>query len=71
MNTTQHTTDHLYIHDDGRCTCAKHAGAELATSIKYNPTAQFHRTPRGTWERFTVNDIRLFCTDIDCEECPR
>ena len=44
------TTTHLYLNDDGRCTCADHAGMMLAASIKKTPDAQFHTTTDGTWE---------------------
>jgi hypothetical protein len=61
----------LYLNDNGRATCAEHAGAYLKTSILSTPDAQFHATPLGTWERFTADDIRLFGDDIDCETCAR
>lgn len=64
------TTD-IYLDDNGRCTCADHAGEYLAASLKANPGAQFHRTPLGTWERFTADDIRIFGDDIECDECSR
>jgi len=59
----------IYLNDNGRCTCATHAGHELAMSIKANPTAQFHPTTFGTWEQFTADDIRVFGDDIDCDRC--
>ncbi len=64
-------TNHLYLDDNGRATCADHAGAYLKTSILSIPDAQFHKTPLGTWERFTADDIRLFGDGIDCETCAR
>ena len=74
MATTTHhketamTTD-LYLNDNGVATCADHAGAYLKASITTNPTAQFHKTPLGTWERFTAADIRIFGDDINCDCC--
>lgn len=60
----------LYIHDDGNCTCAAHAGAMLSASIAKTPNAQFHTTTTGTWERFTADDIRVFgADDIHCDRC--
>ena len=67
--TTTTITNHLYLNDNGRCTCGNHAGAYLAASITANPNAQYHQTPLGDWERFTADDIRLFGDDISCEQC--
>ncbi len=61
----------LYLDDNGRATCAEHAGAYLKANIRFAPDAQFHRTPLGTWERFDADDIRLFGDEIDCETCAR
>lgn len=61
----------IYLDDNGRCTCAAHAGESLAASLKANPLARFHETPLGSWEAFDATDIRLFGDDIDCEECAR
>jgi hypothetical protein len=61
----------IYLDDNGRCTCANHAGEYLRKSIEEKPDAQFHKTPLGTWEKFGANDIRLFGDDINCEECAR
>jgi hypothetical protein len=61
----------IYLNDNGRCTCADHAGEYLRTSIMEKPNAQFHKTPLGTWEKFSADDIRLFGDEINCEECAR
>ena len=61
--------DALYLDDNGRCTCADHAGEYLKASIAAKPDAEIHETPLGTWERFTAHDIRIFGGGIDCEEC--
>jgi len=63
-------TDTLYLDDNGRATCAEHAGHELAASLSAHPDAQFHQTTLGTWERFTSDDIRAFgADDIYCDRC--
>jgi hypothetical protein len=59
----------IYLNDNGRATCALHAGEYLKSSIRSNPNAQLHATPIGTWEKFTADDIRIFGEDINCEEC--
>ena len=69
MNTT--TTTAIYLDDNGRATCADHAGEYLRASIAAKPDAQFHTTPLGTWERFTADDLRIFGDDIDCDCCAR
>jgi hypothetical protein len=61
----------MYLNDNGRCTCADHAGEYLRKSITEKPDAQYHKTPLETWERFSADDIRLFCDEINCEECAR
>jgi hypothetical protein len=59
----------IYLNDNGRCTCPDHAGEYLRKSIEEKPDAQYHKTPLGTWERFSVEDIRSY--GIDCDECAR
>lgn len=61
------TTDHLYLNDNGCCTCSDHAGHYLTASLKQNPNAQYHPTPLGTWEQFTADDIRSY--GLDCDKC--
>ena len=61
----------MYLNDNGRCTCADHAGEYLRKSIEEKPDAQFHETPLGSWEKFDADDIRLFGDEIHCEECAR
>jgi hypothetical protein len=65
------TSTAIYLNDNGRATCADHAGEYLRASIAADPTAQFHTTPLGTWERFTADDIRIFGEDINCDCCGR
>lgn len=75
------TAHAVYLDNGGRCTCARHAGHELAASIAANPDARYHITPLGDWERFThqsVRDVLGLDTDADvtkfyptCEECER
>ena len=48
----------IYLNDNGRCTCADHAGEYLRKSITEKPESQYHKTPLGTWERFDADDIR-------------
>jgi hypothetical protein len=59
----------IYLNDNGRCTCAAHAGEYLRASIAAKPDADIHETPLGSWERFTADDIRIFGADLDCETC--
>jgi hypothetical protein len=59
----------IYLNDNGRCTCADHAGEYLRKSIEEKPEAQFHKTPLETWERFDADDIRSY--GLDCDECAR
>jgi hypothetical protein len=59
----------LYLDDNGRATCAEHAGEYLRASITARPEEQYHQTPLGEWERFLADDIRLFGDDIDCDCC--
>lgn len=71
----------VYLDNGGRCTCTRHAGAELAASIAANPDARYHVTPLGDWERITDQDVRAAmelddATDVTdfyptCEECER
>jgi hypothetical protein len=61
----------IYLDDNGRVTCADHAGAYLRASLKENPNADIHFTPLGSWEKFTEHDIRIFGEPIDCETCCR
>jgi len=57
----------LYLNDDGRCTCARHAGAYLSAALVKNPKQHIISTPLGSWERFPENDLRT--EGINCEEC--
>ena len=59
----------IYLNDNGRCTCADHAGEYLCKSITEKPEAQYHKTPLETWERFDADDIRSY--GLDCDECAR
>jgi hypothetical protein len=59
----------IYLNDNGRCTCAGHAGEYLRKSITENPDAQYHKTPLETWERFHADEIRSY--GLDCDECAR
>jgi hypothetical protein len=67
--TQEQNMTNMYLNDNGRCTCADHAGEYLRKSIEEKPDAQFHKTVLGTWERFSVEDIRAY--GIDCDECAR
>ena len=79
MATTTHhkepamtTTDAvIYLDDNGRCTCANHAGEYLKASITAKPDADIHETPLGTWERFTDADFDEFGWFAVCEVCDR
>jgi len=67
--TTMKIVTRIYLDDNGRCTCERHAGAHLTASIIRNPFAHIHSTAIGTWERMTTDDIRLFGADISCDRC--
>jgi hypothetical protein len=60
---------YLYLNDNGRCTCAYHAGEYLRRSIEENPNAQFHKTPLTTWERIKADLVRE--CGLDCDRCTR
>lgn len=65
------TTTTIYLNDNGRCTCADHAGEYLKASIAAKPHAEIHETPLGTWERFTDADFDEFGWSPVCEICDR
>jgi hypothetical protein len=58
---------YLYLNNNGRCTCANHAGEYLRASIAKNPTKQFHKTPFETWERINADFVRE--CGLDCDKC--
>jgi len=54
MTTT--TQQPLWIHDDGRISCEKHAGNYFTSILARAPARAEIATPLGTWERLTLAD---------------
>jgi hypothetical protein len=51
--------------------CNEHAGDYLHSAIQSKPNAKTHRTPMGTWERLTDEDVTYFTGKgiPCCENC--
>ena len=43
--------------DNGALTCENHAGSYLRASISASPRKRTHRTPLGTWELLTDDEV--------------
>lgn len=70
LMTTTHKGDNMssiYIHDNGTCTCATHAGGYLAASITNDPTATIHQTIIGTWEKYDTAEAAA--EGVTCNKC--
>lgn len=57
--------------DNGAICCETHAGAYLTASIGAKPKAKSHRTPLGTYELMSEDDVTYFITECGepCETC--
>lgn len=63
----------LWSNDNGEISCAEHGGSYLRSAIAARPRSRAHRTPLGTWERLTREDLaeleRMVGRPIGCETC--
>lgn len=70
-------TARFWADDNGMICCEDHAGMYLTHCIEAQPKARVHRTPRGTYELMTKQDVIDFQAFIDarlgggsiCEIC--
>lgn len=51
--------------DNGALTCEDHAGSYLRASISASPRKRTHRTPLGTWELLTADEVAEMQTLFD------
>jgi hypothetical protein len=60
-----------WTNDGGMSLCNEHAGDYLHSAIQSKPNAKTHRTPMGTWERLTDEDVTYFTGKgiPCCENC--
>lgn len=49
--------DRYWCDDNGMLTCEDHAGSYLRSAITASPRRTSHRTPLGTWELLTADEV--------------
>lgn len=59
--------DKIFIDENGRTTCVRHAGTYLAAAVKAAPGRSNYDTPLANWELLTPETLQEF--DIHCETC--
>jgi hypothetical protein len=63
----------LWMDDNGRIICGRHAGSYLSSAIDARPRASSHRTPLGTWDRldamFREEWESIMGSAPECESC--